>query len=161
MNSKPDININHEVIDSLTKLTVNITSNDQVLRDNKKGCVLHLPTTPPPSSTNIFDAEIQHTPIPTEPIKPGEPFSKDTNYKNTKSSEIFSPTLGPSKTVPRRPSVIKSTPSIDFPNRDLTEFQKLLKVGEGTYGTVYMSLDKRSNELVAIKRVIMHHEHEG
>lgn len=178
-----EINIKAEVIDSLTKLPVNISSNDQICIKNEKVNVLHLPM--PPSSTNSFDfplppsstssyetprspgTDLRKIPIPTETarekIKPGESFFKDNNYRNIIASEIFSPATKerPSKIVPKRPSVIKSTPTIDYPNRDLNEFNKLLKVGEGSYGTVYKAFDTISNELVAMKRVRMEHEHEG
>ena len=37
-------------------------------------------------------------------------------------------------------------------------FQKLNRIGEGTYGLVYRAVDKRSNQIVALKRIIMHNE---
>lgn len=34
----------------------------------------------------------------------------------------------------------------------------LNRIGEGTYGLVYRGIDKRSNEVVALKKVILHNE---
>ncbi|OQR89734.1 hypothetical protein THRCLA_09607 [Thraustotheca clavata] len=42
--------------------------------------------------------------------------------------------------------------------RDVDEFEKLNRIGEGTYGTVYRARDKKSGEIVALKRVILHNE---
>ncbi|CAO1365326.1 unnamed protein product [Diamesa hyperborea] len=141
----------HEMIDSLTKSSVNISPSPSI-------------------SINSFDTSVtdhEKLPVPTETarenIKPGESFFKDNNYKNIKSSEIFSPTIKeqPTKKISKRPTVIKSPPTIDYPNRDLRDFISLLKVGEGSYGTVYQAHDTKTNELVALKRVIMDREYEG
>jgi len=46
--------------------------------------------------------------------------------------------------------------------RDVDEFEKLNRIGEGTYGTVYRARDRKSGEIVALKRVILHNEkHDG
>lgn len=167
--------IKPEVIDSLTKLSVNLPSKYQIQKSTKVN-VLSLPM--PPVSTNSFDISpspevdvkdvtVTKIPLPQDSakdnIKLGESYFKDNKYNNIKASDIFSPApkVRPSIIIPKRPSVIKSTPPIDHPNRELNEFNKLLKVGEGSYGTVYKALDIRSNELVAMKRVRMEHEHEG
>ncbi|RHY87650.1 hypothetical protein DYB37_006900 [Aphanomyces astaci] len=42
--------------------------------------------------------------------------------------------------------------------RNVDEFEKLNRIGEGTYGTVYRARDKVSGEIVALKRVILHNE---
>ncbi|RHY12528.1 hypothetical protein DYB25_005035, partial [Aphanomyces astaci] len=41
---------------------------------------------------------------------------------------------------------------------NVDEFEKLNRIGEGTYGTVYRARDKVSGEIVALKRVILHNE---
>ena len=46
--------------------------------------------------------------------------------------------------------------------RSVNEFQKLCRIGAGTYGTVYRGRDLRSGNIVALKRVILHNEkHDG
>ena len=42
--------------------------------------------------------------------------------------------------------------------RSVNSFQKLNRIGEGTYGLVYRALDKKSNKVVALKRIILHNE---
>lgn len=42
--------------------------------------------------------------------------------------------------------------------RDVEEFEKLNRIGEGTYGTVYRARDRRSQQIVALKRVLLHNE---
>lgn len=39
--------------------------------------------------------------------------------------------------------------------RSVDEFVKIAKIGEGTYGSVYKARDKRSGEIVAVKRIKM------
>lgn len=46
-------------------------------------------------------------------------------------------------------------------SRDVTEFEEIEKIGEGTYGKVWMGRDKASGEIVALKQVRMDQEKEG
>lgn len=45
--------------------------------------------------------------------------------------------------------------------RPVTEFEKLNRIGEGTYGVVYRARDTVSNEIVALKKVRMEREKDG
>ena len=45
--------------------------------------------------------------------------------------------------------------------RPVSEFEKLNRVGEGTYGIVYRARDSKSNEIVALKKVRMEREKDG
>lgn len=45
--------------------------------------------------------------------------------------------------------------------RTVDEFEKLNKINEGTYGVVYRAKDKRTGEIVALKKVKMEREREG
>ena len=40
-------------------------------------------------------------------------------------------------------------------------FQKLEKIGEGTYGVVYKALDRVTNQYVALKKIRLETESEG
>ncbi|KAG0321588.1 Cyclin-dependent kinase 10 [Dissophora globulifera] len=46
-------------------------------------------------------------------------------------------------------------------SRIVDDFEKLNKVGEGTYGVVYRAKDKKTNEIVALKRIRMERENDG
>lgn len=48
---------------------------------------------------------------------------------------------------------------MDFTVED--RYQKLEKIGEGTYGVVYKAKDLQTNEIVALKKIRMEHEDEG
>ena len=45
--------------------------------------------------------------------------------------------------------------------RPVTEFEKLNRIGEGTYGVVYRARDTVSNKIVALKKVRMEREKDG
>eukprot|EP00668_Euglena_longa_P003106 GGOE01003628.1.p1 GENE.GGOE01003628.1~~GGOE01003628.1.p1 ORF type:complete len:335 (-),score=41.87 GGOE01003628.1:220-1224(-) len=48
------------------------------------------------------------------------------------------------------------------PCRNVNNFRKLARIGEGMYGTVYKAVDKQTNEMVALKKVkIVHRDDEG
>ena len=58
--------------------------------------------------------------------------------------------------------------AMDFPHRNVLggcrsveEFERLNRIGEGTYGVVYRARDNKSGEIVALKRIRMEHEEEG
>ena len=40
-------------------------------------------------------------------------------------------------------------------------YQRIAKIGEGTYGVVYKAKNKNSNEIVALKNIRLDHEDEG
>ncbi|KAI6214243.1 hypothetical protein M3Y94_00244800 [Aphelenchoides besseyi] len=44
---------------------------------------------------------------------------------------------------------------------DITDFTKLDKIGEGTYGVVYKGRCKKTGNLVALKKIRLEHEEEG
>ena len=45
--------------------------------------------------------------------------------------------------------------------RSVNEFEKLNRVGEGTYGIVYRARDVNKDEVVALKKIRMDNEKEG
>jgi serine/threonine protein kinase len=40
-------------------------------------------------------------------------------------------------------------------------YQRIEKIGEGTYGVVYKARDLQTNDIVALKKIRMEHEDEG
>lgn len=45
--------------------------------------------------------------------------------------------------------------------RSVSDFEKLNRIGEGTYGIVYRAKDLKSGEIVALKKIRMEMEKEG
>ena len=45
--------------------------------------------------------------------------------------------------------------------RSVSDFEKLNRIGEGTYGIVYRAKDLKSGEIVALKKIRMEREKEG
>lgn len=66
--------------------------------------------------------------------------------------EVVSPATGRPVAIPR-----------DYLGtcRSVNEFEKLNRVGEGTYGIVYRARDVKSKEVVALKKIRMENEKEG
>jgi serine/threonine protein kinase len=51
--------------------------------------------------------------------------------------------------------------SSNFCENPLSRYKKLEKVGNGTYGVVYKAIDLETNEIVALKKMILEVENEG
>ena len=61
------------------------------------------------------------------------------------------------------PSKKSACPKLPFlgSSRTVADFEKLNRVGEGTYGVVYRAKDTNTKEIVALKRVRMEKDKEG
>ena len=44
---------------------------------------------------------------------------------------------------------------------NMDRYEKIAKIGEGTYGVVYKARDKNTEELVALKKIRLEQEEEG
>lgn len=102
------------------------------------------------SSTNhSVEKNVESTPEPREESVKQE---LDVNKEADVSGEIDEPKK-------------EEPPSYYYPAiqgcRSVDEFERLNKIEEGTYGVVYRAEDKRSGEIVALKRVKMEKEKEG
>lgn len=73
--------------------------------------------------------------------------------KDLRGDEVISPlTLQPLK-IPQH--------EIFGGCRDVADFRKLNRIGEGTYGIVYRARDTKTDEVVALKKIRMESEKEG
>jgi len=50
---------------------------------------------------------------------------------------------------------------IGFGDSGLSRYQKIEKIGKGTYGEVYKAIDLQENKLIALKKMIRESEQEG
>lgn len=69
------------------------------------------------------------------------------------SDEVISPMTGKPLKIPQD--------EIFGCCRDVSDFQKLNRIGEGTYGIVYRARDTKTKEIVALKKIRMESEKEG
>lgn len=56
---------------------------------------------------------------------------------------------------------IPGTQNLTKPVAELDKYQKLEKLGEGTYGVVYKALNQETGEFVAIKKIRLEKEDDG
>ncbi|XP_021746542.1 cyclin-dependent kinase G-2-like [Chenopodium quinoa] len=89
----------------------------------------------------------------------------DDRYNDTDSS--LSPIRADSddedysRETPEPPVAPKRTVNMLQGCRSVDEFERLNKIDEGTYGVVYRAKDKKTGEIVALKKVKMEKEREG
>lgn len=56
----------------------------------------------------------------------------------------------------------QESPPADYPVVDpVTDYEKIKRIGEGTYGVVYKARDRRTGQVVALKQVLMGREADG
>lgn len=103
------------------------------------------------------------------PASPDSDFEKDKNPDRPMDDEIISnkkdqDTTGTAGAAADAKAAIDQLPNY-FPGiqgcRSVEEFQCLNRIEEGTYGVVYRARDKRTEEIVALKRLKMEKEKEG
>ena len=81
------------------------------------------------------------------------PMAERSSTKIVSSHQVVSPLTG--KVVPLPQHEILGVA------RSVSDFEKLNRVGEGTYGIVYRARDMKSDEIVALKKIRMDREKEG
>ncbi|CAJ0594200.1 unnamed protein product [Cylicocyclus nassatus] len=60
------------------------------------------------------------------------------------------------------PALIKYIEEFKFPYiTDVSNYEKLIKIGQGTFGEVFKARCKRSGRMVALKKILMENEKEG
>ncbi|KAJ1975624.1 serine/threonine protein kinase, CMGC, CDC2/CDK sub [Dimargaris verticillata] len=95
-------------------------------------------TLPPSSSTQRYTS-----PSPRPQLVPGSP--------------AMSPNPSPSSPLCNRKKDVRRYTGCSF----LDDYERLGKLGEGTFGEVHKARHKTTGELVALKRILIHNENEG
>ncbi|VDN95196.1 unnamed protein product [Brugia pahangi] len=108
------------------------------------------------------DAEMQNNHLPQQSHSFGANAS-------TSSIPVTSSMLHPSKEdlalMDRQkvtPELMRYTEKFEFPYiTDVTNYEKLAKIGQGTFGEVFKARCKRTGRIVALKKILMENEKEG
>lgn len=79
--------------------------------------------------------------------------SRESSKPVISSQQVVSPVTGKPIPLPQN--------NILGASRRVSDFEKLNRVGEGTYGIVYRARDLQSREIVALKKIRMDREKEG
>lgn len=88
---------------------------------------------------------------------------EDRNYDRTSASRSDSELEGETNSHGTPEPVVPPTRSLNMLQgcRSVDEFERLNRIDEGTYGVVYRARDKKTGEIVALKKVKMEKEREG
>merc|ERR1719284_2065277 len=121
--------------------------------------------TPSRSPTPLRDDLSPQLPADDTPPGSGRESPMETSHSRTMSPAHHPATAAPALKVPdppvnRFPSLPPYLPSVHG-CRSVAEFQCMNRIEEGTYGVVYRARDKRTQEIVALKKLKMEREKEG
>lgn len=121
--------------------------------------------TPSRSPTPLRDDLSPQLPADDTPPGSGRESPMETSHSRTMSPAHHPAAAAPALKVPdppvnRFPSLPPYLPSVHG-CRSVAEFQCMNRIEEGTYGVVYRARDKRTQEIVALKKLKMEREKEG
>ncbi|XP_017970959.1 PREDICTED: cyclin-dependent kinase G-2 isoform X1 [Theobroma cacao] len=85
----------------------------------------------------------------------------DRNDSSVSQSDTDSENENDSRGTPEPPAPLLRSVNMLQGCRSVDEFERLNKIDEGTYGVVYRARDKKTGEIVALKKVKMEKEREG
>ena len=158
---------------AITKVVNIITPPKAPIGDHKTTMAISQTMTrpaPPPTAAGSKPLPPKPRPPPPPPSSRKNPPPPPPRTLAPPPPEAPRPTLPPppkrllthtdaSKKMPR----LESKVSIRAPvvMRDVDVFEKKHKVGEGTYGSVFVARDRKSNEIVALKRINTKQEENG
>eukprot|EP01018_Ginkgo_biloba_P031574 Gb_15109 [translate_table: standard] len=93
--------------------------------------------------------------------EPMEMYEEDNSDFDSCEEQPESDSPATPSPVPRSPLPPQRTIDMLQGCRNVDEFERLNKIDEGTYGVVFRARDKKSGEIVALKKVKMEKEREG
>lgn len=143
----PDIP--HPPPSSSTNNTSTSLSTTDVFQDTEETTNTE-PTTIPDNETT---AEPTND-VPTVETEDNKPLKDQKETKESTKDEKSKPITEEQKPDPQEAPVKKEEEYDELANPfDLAGYQKLSKIGEGTYGVVFKARQKTSNKLVALKKI--------
>ncbi|KAH7727623.1 CMGC/CDK/CDK9 protein kinase [Aphelenchoides avenae] len=93
----------------------------------------------------------------TRPDMPGTPFADPK--REPKEEMKGRPIIGK---ICASPALLSYIDTFQFPYlNDVTNYEKILKIGQGTFGEVFKARCKTTGKLVALKKILMENEKEG
>ncbi|XP_022526504.1 cyclin-dependent kinase 11B isoform X2 [Astyanax mexicanus] len=116
----------------------------------------------PPVPESRFDHDSEES-VEEEEIEEGEEMGDVTPQSHSQSAtpeDNYIPDSPPVSPVELKKELPKYLPALQG-CRSVEEFQCLNRIEEGTYGVVYRAKDKKTDEIVALKRLKMEKEKEG
>ncbi|MBN3326172.1 CD11B kinase, partial [Atractosteus spatula] len=114
----------------------------------------HVPAVP----ESRFDHDTEES-VEEEEVEEAEPSPHSHSHSST-PEENYIPDSPPMSPVELKKELPKYLPALQG-CRSVEEFQCLNRIEEGTYGVVYRAKDKKTDEIVALKRLKMEKEKEG
>ncbi|KAI1892595.1 hypothetical protein AGOR_G00135200 [Albula goreensis] len=117
----------------------------------------HIPAVP--ESRFDHDTEDSVEEEEQEDVEEGEPTPQSRSHSATPDDKYLpdSPAMSPVELKKELPKYLPALQGC----RSVEEFQCLNRIEEGTYGVVYRAKDKKTDEIVALKRLKMEKEKEG
>uniref|UniRef100_A0A3B3YAP8 cyclin-dependent kinase n=1 Tax=Poecilia mexicana TaxID=48701 RepID=A0A3B3YAP8_9TELE len=126
-------------------------SDEDVEEERENG--KHIPAVP--------ESRFDHDSEETEEGREGDPTPQSqTHSRSPTPEENYIPESPPVSPVELKKELPKYLPALQG-CRSVEEFQCLNRIEEGTYGVVYRAKDKKTDEIVALKRLKMEKEKEG
>uniref|UniRef100_M4ADL5 cyclin-dependent kinase n=1 Tax=Xiphophorus maculatus TaxID=8083 RepID=M4ADL5_XIPMA len=109
----------------------------------------------------VPESRFDHDSEETEEGREGDPTPQSqTHSRSPTPEENYIPESPPVSPVELKKELPKYLPALQG-CRSVEEFQCLNRIEEGTYGVVYRAKDKKTDEIVALKRLKMEKEKEG
>uniref|UniRef100_A0A1B6CMG3 Cyclin-dependent kinase 10 n=1 Tax=Clastoptera arizonana TaxID=38151 RepID=A0A1B6CMG3_9HEMI len=106
---------------------------------------------------------IEVPPVPRRILRDEKEKENDSKQSNEASSDPTAPVANKGVLTSFLTGKKMAIPEQDLLGRCrfVSEFEKLNRIGEGTYGIVYRALDTKNDTIVALKKVRMEHEKDG
>ncbi|CAH2319972.1 cyclin-dependent kinase 11A isoform X1 [Pelobates cultripes] len=139
--------------DAVSEQTAEEVSEDEMTDEDEREIGNHLPIVP--------ESRFDHDSADTEEDEDEEDEKRDDSpHSNAQTDGEYVPDSPAISPVELKQELPKYLPALQG-CRSVEEFQCLNRIEEGTYGVVYRAKDRKTDEIVALKRLKMEKEKEG